>query len=284
MFRESERHNFTIDNMCSESLYFQELSQLNRLSESEEQRLLKAVKDGDDKAKEILANSNLRLVVSVAKKFTRSGVPIMDLIQDGNMGLLNAIRKFDTKHGTRFSTYAVWHIRHYIMRAIANKSRLIRIPVNLIEKKNRIEKVISEARKKEGYEPSISELARSTNLPKKLVTKILDYFQPVQPIDLQNYSNSEKATWSFFGGIENDAGRPDTEILKKTARNELRCKMDALDIREKQILFLYFGIDGQRSYTLKELGLRFNLTRERIRQIKNAAIDKMRCSMLESAA
>ncbi len=166
----------TPDFYHSDSTYFRELSRIPLLTTKQEREILKKIQSGDENAKTKLIESNLRLVVSVAKKYLRSGVPIMDLIQDGNMGLLRAIEKYDFTRCNKFSTYAVWHIRHAIVRSIANKARLIRIPVNLIEKRNKIEMTIEKILRGEGREPTVEELSVLTGLKTQKITNILNYF------------------------------------------------------------------------------------------------------------
>lgn len=268
-----------IDSLHPEAIYFKELSRIPLLTPEEEIHVLRKVRGGDAKAKVLLVESNLRLVVSVAKKYLRSGVPIMDLIQEGNVGLLHAIEKFDFDRTNKFSTYAVWHIRHAVVRSIANKARIIRIPVNLIEKRNRIEGAVEKILRGEGREPSIDELTKLTGFRKKKINTILDYFQPLisletaiaQDRDIEYRFASDE---SLLTDDKNDL--PEVRYFKKYLREELGKVLDSLEVRERDIISMYFGLTGERAYTLKELGKHYNLTRERIRQIKRDAIAKVR--------
>ncbi len=266
------------ESLHPEAIYFRELSRIPLLSADEEIATLRKVKAGDETARVRLVESNLRLVVSVAKKYLRSGMPIMDLIQEGNMGLLRAIEKFDVRRANKFSTYAVWHIRHAIVRSIANKARLIRIPVNLIEKRNRIEQAVEKILRGEGREPSIEELVKLTGYRKAKIKTILDYFQPL--MSLETALMGDRDIEHRFGDdsllTEGKNDPPEVRYFKKYLREELAKVLGTLETRERTILMRYYGVGSDRAYTLKELGRTYNLTRERIRQIKRDALEKIR--------
>lgn len=273
------RYQDRSDCLHPEAIYFKELSGIPLLTAEEEIHILRKVRGGDGRAKIRLVESNLRLVVSVAKKYIRSGVPILDLIQEGNVGLLRAIEKFDFDRRNKFSTYAVWHIRHAIVRSIANKARIIRIPVNLIEKRNHIEAAVEKILRGEGREPSIDELTKLTGFRKRKINTILDYFQPLISLETAIAQDREieyrfSSDESLLTDDKNDL--PEVRYFKKYLREELTKVLDSLEERERDILNMYFGLTGDRSYTLKELGKHYNLTRERIRQIKRDAIAKIR--------
>lgn len=266
------------ESLHPEAIYFRELSRIPLLTVEEEIAILRKVKAGDGPARVRLVESNLRLVVSVAKKYLRSGVPIMDLIQEGNMGLLRAIEKFDIRRENKFSTYAVWHIRHAIVRSIANKARIIRIPVNLIEKRNRIEQAVEKILRGEGREPSVEELAKLTGFRRAKIKTILDYFQPL--MSLETAISADRDIEYRFGDetllTEEKSDPPEVRFFKKYLREELGKVLGTLETRERNILQMYYGVGSDRAYTLKELGKIYNLTRERIRQIKRDALEKIR--------
>ncbi len=259
--------------------YFNELNQIPLLSCEEELRLLRSYKGGDEFSRKKLIEANLRLVVAIAKRYISSGVPLMDLIQDGNMGLIHALEKYDLSHNNKFSTYAVWQIRHYIRRAIANKARLIRIPVNLIEKRKRIEQITESIIKFEGRSPSGDEISRLTNIPKNKIKEILDYFQPLLSIELnfrhdfEQFADDEPA----YELINPQCSQqPETKIFAEFLQQQLLNAIAELTDRESRIFRLYYGLEENRAYTLNELGKIFKLTRERIRQIKNEATQKVK--------
>lgn len=259
--------------------YFNELNQIPLLSCEEELRLLRSYKGGDEFSRKKLIEANLRLVVAIAKRYISSGVPLMDLIQDGNMGLIHALEKYDLSHNNKFSTYAVWQIRHYIRRAIANKARLIRIPVNLIEKRKRIEQITESIIKFEGRSPSGEEISRLTNIPKNKIKEILDYFQPLLSIELNfrhdfdTYADDEPA----YELINPQCSQqPETKIFAEFLQQQLLNAIAELTDRESRIFRLYYGLEENRACTLNELGKVFKLTRERIRQIKNEATQKVK--------
>jgi len=259
--------------------YFNELNQIPLLSCEEEHRLLRSYKNGDDYSRQKLIEANLRLVVAIAKRYISSGVPLMDLIQDGNMGLIHALEKYDLSHNNKFSTYAVWQIRHYIRRAIANKARLIRIPVNLIEKRKRIEQITETIIKFEGRSPSSEEIAKLTNIPKAKIKEILGYFQPLLSIELNfrhDYGASADEEPVYESINSSCSQQPENRVFSEFLQQQLLCAIAELTDRESRIFRLYYGLEENRAYTLNELGKIFKLTRERIRQIKNEATRKVK--------
>ncbi len=259
--------------------YFKELSGIPLLTSDEEYALIRTCKSGNQESRRRLIESNLRLVVAVAKKYMRSGVPLMDLIQDGNLGLIHALEKYDTNHENRFSTYAVWQIRHYIRRAIANKSRLIRIPVNLIEKKKRIEQITESMMRVEGREPSVEEISKLTNISKRKIKDIMQYFQPLLSLEIgmrhdQDMPGEYDVEYDFIANSTSE--QPDVKFYSAFIQQQLTAALETLDDRESCIFRYYYGLEEMKAYTLKELGRIFNLTRERIRQIKNIATGKIK--------
>ncbi|HNY12635.1 MAG TPA: sigma-70 family RNA polymerase sigma factor [Candidatus Wallbacteria bacterium] len=259
--------------------YFKELSHIPLLTSDEEHVLLKTYKCGNQDSRRRLIESNLRLVVAVAKKYMRCGVPLMDLIQDGNLGLIHALEKYDTSRENRFSTYAVWQIRHYIRRAIANKSRLIRIPVNLIEKRKRIEQITESMIRAEGREPSVEEISKLTNISKRKIKDIMQYFQPLLSLEIgirhdQDMPGEYDVEYDFI--VNSTSEQPEVKLYASFIQQQLTAALETLDDRESCIFKCYYGLEEMKAYTLKELGRIFNLTRERIRQIKNIATGKIK--------
>jgi len=259
--------------------YFNELNQIPLLSCEEELSLLRSFKAGDEYSRQKLIEANLRLVVAIAKRYISSGMSLMDLIQDGNLGLIHALEKYDLSHNNKFSTYAVWQIRHYIRRAIANKARLIRIPVNLFEKRKRIEQITETILKFEGRSPSTDEISRLTNIPKPKIKEILDYFQPLLSIELNfrqefDAASEEETAYDITNASYSD--HPETKIFSEFLQQQLMNAIVELDDREARIFKLYYGLEEDRAHTLNELGKIFKLTRERIRQIKNEATKKVK--------
>lgn len=259
--------------------YFNELNQIPLLDAEEEQSLLRAFKNGDEYSRQKLIEANLRLVVAIAKRYIGSGVPLMDLIQDGNLGLIHALEKYDLSHNNKFSTYAVWQIRHYIRRAIANKARLIRIPVNLIEKRKRIEQITETISRHEGRSPSTDEISRLTNIPKPKIKEILDYFQPLLSIEMnfrQDLDHCAEEGTEYDLVNHSCSEHPESRIFSEFLQQQLMRAIGELDDRESRIFRYYYGLEEDRAYTLNELGKMFRLTRERIRQIKNEATQKVK--------
>lgn len=266
--------------------YFKELSQIPLLSYEEEASLLRSYKNGNECSRKKLIESNLRLVVAIAKKYINSGVPLMDLIQDGNLGLIHALEKYDLKHNNKFSTYAVWQIRHYIRRSIANKARLIRIPVNLFEKRKKIEQITEDIIKHEGRNPSIEEISKHTKISQPKINEILDYFQPLLSVE-QSFKREfesvyeEESEYLIVYNAYSD--HPDVKIFSEFLQQQLTKALLRLSKRECVIFKLYYGFEEEHAYTLNELGKIFRLTRERIRQIKNFATEKVKDYFVENA-
>ncbi len=260
--------------------YFNELNQIPLLSAEEENALFRSYKAGNEHSRKKLIESNLRLVVAIAKRYINSGVPLMDLIQDGNLGLIYALEKYDLSHNNKFSTYAVWQIRHHIRRAIANKARLIRIPVNLIEKRKRIEQIIDSITKYEGRLPTNDEISKLTNIPRSKIKEILNYFQPLLSLELNfkhdiDSVSDEEEICEFLNPLI-VRPHPETKLFSEFLQQQLLCAISKLTERESRIFKLYYGLEEERAYTLNELGKIFHLTRERIRQIKNEATGKVK--------
>lgn len=256
-------------------MYLREIGQIPLLSHEEEIALAQRVVKGDVEAKQKLIESNLRLVVSIAKKHTNRGLKLLDLIQEGNMGLMKAVEKFEYEKGFKFSTYATWWIRQAITRAIADQGRTIRIPVHMIETINKIKKASRIILQETGKDPTPEELAKKLNIPIDKVKSILEMNQ--DPISLETPVGSEEDS-ELGDFVEDDKF---LNPYDATARVLLREKLegilkDALNEREEQVLRHRFGLDDGAPKTLEEVGKIFNVTRERIRQIEVKAINKLK--------
>ncbi len=223
-------------------------------------------------AKKELTEANLRLVVSVAKRYIRSGMPLLDLIQEGNLGLLRAVDRFQYRRGFKFSTYATWWIRQGITRAIADRARTIRVPVHMVERMNQLARVSREMTSELGREPTPEELARRTRMPASKIRLILESAR--QPVSLETPIGEERALGDLLE--DRSAGSPTDRILGEDLTEQVDRALARLTPKEQEILKLRFGIGGAEAQTLEEVGKRFALTRERIRQIEAQALRKLR--------
>lgn len=255
-------------------VYLKEIGRVPLLSPEEEIDLAIAIKNGDEYAKKRLSEANLRLVVSIAKRYLGRGMQFLDLIQEGNLGLIKAVEKFDYTKGFKFSTYATWWIRQAITRAIADQARTIRIPVHMVETINKVKKISSQLLHQNGKEPSAEEVAGELEMPVDKVREIMRVAQ--EPVSLETPIGEEED--SHLGDFipDDDAPAPadaaSHTLLKETLGNVL----DTLTPREEKVLRLRFGLEDGRSRTLEEVGKEFNVTRERIRQIEAKALRKLR--------
>lgn len=255
-------------------VYLKEIGRVPLLSPEEEIELAVRIGNGDEAAKKRLSEANLRLVVSIAKRYLGRGMQFLDLIQEGNLGLIKAVEKFDYTKGFKFSTYATWWIRQAITRAIADQARTIRIPVHMVETINKVKKVSSQLLHANGREPSAEEVAEELDMPVEKVREIMRVAQ--EPVSLETPIGEEED--SHLGDFipDDDAPAPadaaSHTLLKETLGNVL----DSLTPREEKVLRLRFGLEDGRSRTLEEVGKEFNVTRERIRQIEAKALRKLR--------
>ena len=255
-------------------MYLREIGKIPLLSFDEELELAKRVINGDEEAKQKLAESNLRLVVSIAKKYVGRGMLFLDLIQEGNMGLIKAVEKFDYTKGYKFSTYATWWIRQAITRAIADQARTIRIPVHMVETINKLIRVSRQLLQELGREPSPEEIAKEMNMPVERVREILKISQ--EPVSLETPIGEEED--SHLGDFIQDDNVPvPAEAAAYTLlKEQLQEVLGTLTEREQKVLKLRFGLEDGRARTLEEVGKEFEVTRERIRQIEAKALRKLR--------
>ena len=255
-------------------MYLKEIGRVDLLSAEEEISLATRIEDGDEEAKRRLAEANLRLVVSIAKRYVGRGMLFLDLIQEGNMGLIKAVEKFDYRKGFKFSTYATWWIRQAITRAIADQARTIRIPVHMVETINKLIRVQRQLLQDLGREPSPEEIAEDMDLTPEKVREILKIAQ--EPVSLETPIGEEDD--SHLGDFieDQDATSPSEHAAYELLKEQLEDVLDTLTDREENVLRLRFGLDDGRTRTLEEVGKVFGVTRERIRQIEAKALRKLR--------
>ena len=255
-------------------MYLKEIGKVPLLSAAEEIEIAKRMADGDQDAKKQLAEANLRLVVSVAKRYVGRGMLFLDLIQEGNLGLIKAVEKFDYRKGYKFSTYATWWIRQAITRAIADQARTIRIPVHMVEPINKLIRVNRQLLQEYGREPRPDEIAREMGISEEKVREIIKVAQ--EPVSLETPIGEEED--SHLGDFipDDDAPAPAEVAAFTLLKEQLMEVLDTLTPREEKVLRLRFGLDDGKARTLEEVGREFNVTRERIRQIEAKALRKLR--------
>ncbi|WP_027725026.1 RNA polymerase sigma factor RpoD [Tuberibacillus calidus] len=255
-------------------MYLKEIGRVDLLSAEEEIELAKRIEKGDEEAKRRLAEANLRLVVSIAKRYVGRGMLFLDLIQEGNMGLIKAVEKFDYRKGYKFSTYATWWIRQAITRAIADQARTIRIPVHMVETINKLIRVQRQMLQDLGREPTPEEIGKEMDLPADKVREIQKIAQ--EPVSLETPIGEEDD--SHLGDFieDHDATAPSDAAAYELLKEQLEDVLDTLTDREENVLRLRFGLDDGRTRTLEEVGKVFGVTRERIRQIEAKALRKLR--------
>ena len=255
-------------------VYLKEIGRVPLLTPEEEVELAERMSEGDPYARKRLSEANLRLVVSIAKRYVGRGMQFLDLIQEGNLGLIKAVEKFDHTKGFKFSTYATWWIRQAITRAIADQARTIRIPVHMVETINKVKKVSSQLLHKNGHDATAEEIAAELDMPLDKVREIMRVAQ--EPVSLETPIGEEED--SHLGDFipDDDAPAPADAASHTLLREELEEVLSTLTPREKKVLELRFGLVDGRNRTLEEVGKEFNVTRERIRQIEAKALRKLR--------
>jgi len=255
-------------------MYLKGIGQVDLLDKQEEVELAKRIEKGDEEAKSQLVEANLRLVVSIAKKYVGKGMSFLDLIQEGNMGLMKAVEKFDYTKGYKFSTYATWWIRQAITRAIADQGRTIRVPVHMVEKINKLIKIQRQLLQEKGREPTPEEIAEEMDISADKVSEIKKIAQESVSLDTPIGEEEDSSLGDFIEDTKTP--EPSSTVSKNLLKEQLDSVLDTLTDREKRILELRFGIEDGRPSTLEEVGKEFGVTRERIRQIEAKALRKLR--------
>jgi RNA polymerase primary sigma factor len=272
----TNRENKSLD------LYFQEIGKYELLSSDEEVELAIRIKNGDIEAHNKLVKANLRFVVSVAKMYQNQGISLGDLINEGNIGLVKAALRFDETRGFKFISYAVWWIRQGIMSAIADQSRVVRLPLNRVGNLNKLGKAYRELEQEFERKPTTEELAKILEITSDEVAYILQISSRQVSVDAPIASSDENKTTLMDVLYNEDQSMPDKVLIDDSLKNEIADILSTLDEREAEVLRLSFGIGNNQKATLEEIGEKFNLTRERIRQIKETALRKLRRSKKSS--
>jgi RNA polymerase primary sigma factor len=269
--RQSKKYR---DEDRSLDLYLKEIGETPLITAAEEVTLAKLIRAGDQEALEKLTKANLRFVVSVAKQYQNQGLSLADLINEGNIGLIKAAKRFDETRGFKFISYAVWWIRQAILQALAEQSRIVRLPLNRVGTLHKIGKVSAALEQELGRDPSADEIATQLSLTEGEVSDTLKISNSHLSLDAP-FSTSEDN--SLIDVLEDDnQPSPDEELLRDSLRSEIEKALDTLTPREAEVINLYFGLNHEKALTLEEIGARFNLTRERVRQIKEKAIRRLR--------
>lgn len=263
-------------NRESQSLdkYLQDISKVKLLTPEEEIELAVKIKKGDQQAMEVLTKANLRFVVSVAKQYQNQGLSLGDLINEGNVGLIKAAKRFDETRGFKFISYAVWWIRQSILQALAEQSRIVRLPLNRIGALNRIGKAYSNLKQEFEREPSPEEIANELEMDLDEISDTMKLSGKQISVDAPFVDGEENSLLDVIENVQQPA--PDNQLINESLKVEIRNTLASLPAREAEILRLYFGIDVEYAMTLEEIGEKFNLTRERVRQIKEKAIRRLR--------
>jgi RNA polymerase primary sigma factor len=256
--------------------YLHEIAKVELISAEEEVELARKIKKGDDGALELLIKSNLRFVVSVSKQYQNQGLSLPDLINEGNLGLIKAAQRFDETRGFKFISYAVWWIRQSILQSLAEQARIVRLPLNKIGYINKINRTFSELEQKFEREPSVLEIAKALELAPKDVKESLKTSGRHLSMDAPISPDEEGTMYDVI--LDSDIPEPDKELLNESLRKEIERALATLTYREANIVRLYFGLNGKHPHTLEEIGEAFNLTRERVRQIKEKAIKRLKHS------
>lgn len=264
---------FEEDDFEAERLYLRDLRKLSTMSEEEEKELAERISRGDRDARRKMIETNLRLVVKIARRYVTPGVSILDLIEEGNIGLIKAVEKFDLSKNCRFSTYATWWIRESIERAVLNYSRIVRLPVHVTSRMRKISKVIQECIEREGREPTVEEIHLSTDVPVAFIRNVMFIVTKTDSIDTLLDEEENVSTERYLPGLSVDEA---LSALEQTKRIEyIASWLDRLREDEKRVIVLRYGLDGEEPQTLESIGKLFGVTRERIRQIEHKTIAKL---------
>ena len=254
--------------------YLAEMSKYPLISAEEEVDLARKIKQGDQKALEQLVKANLRFVVSVARQYQNYGLPLLDMINEGNMGLMRAARKFDETRGYKFISYAVWWIRQAIIQAIANQSRTVRVPVNRSEELRRIKQTSKHLQHELGRKPDVDEIALEMDTSVDEINEALSSFSHCISLDVPFNHDDDRSLLDLLP--DEMQTPPDENTMIQFLKSDVGQVLDTLPDREAEVIRLYFGVGADRAHTLEEIGIRFGLTRERIRQIKERALQRLR--------
>ena len=258
------------------SIYLREINRIPLISHEEEYELALKAKNGDKAAREKLLNANLRFVVSVAKKFRGQGLPLSDLINEGNIGLITALDKFEPEKGYHFISYAVWWIRQSIMKALSEKGRAVRLPLNRTNELMQIQKAQKTImNERETSDPSVDDIAEMTGLDKTLVSDLLTISSEMVSFD-SPVRKGEESDSTFGDFIEDEADGPEMVFMDSSLKKDVRSLLSVLSDKEKDIITRRFGLDGEKPMSLKEIGDVYGLTKERIRQIEKRALERLR--------
>ena len=255
-------------------MYLREIGNIKMLSPEEEQDIARRIAEGDASAKKRLSEANLRLVVSIAKRYLGRGMPLLDLIQEGNLGLIKAVDKFDPSKGFKFSTYATWWIRQSVSRAIADQARTIRIPVHMVENINRVKKAQSHLLNENGKDPSTAEVAEYADMPEEKVIEIMRVAQDLVSLEAPVGEEEDSHVGDFIKDESQE--NPEDAASLSMLKEQLDSALCTLTPREMAVLRLRYGLEDGRNHTLEEVGAEFNVTRERIRLIEAKALRKLR--------
>ena len=269
-----------VDDISDDSvrMYLREIGKIPLLTHEEEMVLSRKAVEGDRRAKDKMAEANMRLVVSIAKRYSGRGLDLLDLIQEGNTGLLRAVDKFDPEKGYKFSTYATWWIRQAITRAIADQARTIRIPVHMVETINKLMRTQRRMTQELNREPTTEELAKELDIEPEKVEYVMKIKQDISSLDAGIGRDGEDGEDSTLGDFieDEDTASPEESAAGQLLKEQVREVLSSLSDREQKIIKMRFGLDGTKSHTLEEVGLEFAVTRERIRQIEAKALMKLR--------
>lgn len=267
----------SITNRESQSLdkYLQDIGKEELITAEEEVELARKIKDGDQRALEKLTRANLRFVVSVAKQYQNQGLTLPDLINEGNLGLIKAAQKFDETRGFKFISYAVWWIRQSILQALAEQARIVRLPLNQVGSLNKINKAFSRLEQEHERPPSAEELAEALEVPEDKIKESMNVSGRHVSMDAP-LSASEDGGTLMDVMANDDSPKADTQLMSESLQREIERSLSTLTDKEREIIRLFFGIGMNHGLTLEEIGSKFNLTRERVRQIKEKAIRRLR--------
>jgi RNA polymerase primary sigma factor len=256
------------------SIYLKEINKVPLLTREEEQKYARGAADGDTFAKNKLIQANLRFVVNVAKKYQNQGLPLADLISEGNIGLMNAIDRFDVSKGYHFISYAVWWIRQAILKAICEKSRMIRLPLNRANELVQIEKMRKELQSGSKGDPEIHEIAKALDMREEHVADLINISRDMVSLDTPIYDEKDSSILSDF--VEDKGQKaPEESVIDRSLREDINSVLDTLSGKEADIIQYRFGLNGKRPMSLKEIGNRYKLTKERIRQIEKKALKRL---------